>query len=383
MRLRSALLGASFLTLPVAAAAQPVTGPYIGAGVGPNIHVEEGVKNLSLGTGALGGVSTSANAQFNVGFAGEGSFGYGFGNGLRLELEGDFITNHSNGFTNTTRGFASGGGTELQYGFMANALYDFVDVVPVVQPYVGVGLGMQWVNWNSFRAYNTNTVTVGTTSVFPGGLNVTSGNNGMGVFAYQLILGVALPIQSVPGLALTADYRFMGTAGNRSTDAVYRATTSTGAFVSGGGKVQFGPTYDNMFLFGVRYNFGQAPPPPSPVTAPAPMVQSARSYLVFFDWDKATLTDRAQQIIRDAADNSTHVQYTRIDVNGYTDTSGTPQYNMELSIRRAEAVKNELIKDGVPSTTITTRGFGETHLLVPTGSGVREPQNRRVEIVIH
>ena len=49
----------------------------------------------------------------------------------------------------------------------------------------------------------------------------------------------------------------------------------------------------------------------------------ARSYLVFFDWDKATLTDRARQIIKEAADNSTHVQYTRIEVNGYTDTSGT------------------------------------------------------------
>ena len=64
---------------------------------------------------------------------------------------------------------------------------------------------------------------------------------------------------------------------------------------------------------------------------------------MFFDWDKATLTDRARQIIREAADNSTHVQYTRIEVNGYTDTSGTPQYNMGLSIRRAGAVKAELI----------------------------------------
>lgn len=112
--------------------------------------------------------------------------------------------------------------------------------------------------------------------------------------------------------------------------------------------------------------------------APAP----ARSFLVFFDWDRATLTDRARQIVKEAADNSTHVQYTRIEVNGYTDTSGTPQYNMGLSIRRADAVKGELVRDGVPAASIGTQGFGETHLLVPTGAGVREPQNRRVEIVI-
>jgi outer membrane autotransporter protein len=79
---------------------------------------------------------------------------------------------------------------------------------------------------------------------------------------------------------------------------------------------------------GLRWTFGQPPPPPSP--APVPVVTPARSYLVFFDWDKATLTDRARQIIREAADNSTRVQYTRIEVNGYTDTSGTAQYNMGL-----------------------------------------------------
>ena len=63
------------------------------------------------------------------------------------------------------------------------------------------------------------------------------------------------------------------------------------------------------------------PPAPAPMAAPAPA--PARSYLVFFDWDKATLTDRARQIVKQAANNSTHVQYTRIEVNGYTDTSGT------------------------------------------------------------
>jgi OOP family OmpA-OmpF porin len=103
---------------------------------------------------------------------------------------------------------------------------------------------------------------------------------------------------------------------------------------------------------------------------------------VFFDWDKATLTDRARQIVSEAAANSTKVQYTSLEVNGYTDTSGTPKYNQGLSIRRAQAVAAELVKDGVPKSAIAIQGFGETHLLVPTGPGVREPQNRRVEIII-
>jgi OmpA-OmpF porin, OOP family len=103
---------------------------------------------------------------------------------------------------------------------------------------------------------------------------------------------------------------------------------------------------------------------------------------VFFDWDKATLTDRARQIISEAAENSTRVAYTRIEVNGYTDTSGTPRYNQGLSVRRAQAVAGELVRDGVPSAAISIRGFGQTRPLVPTGPGVREPQNRRVEIVV-
>jgi OmpA-OmpF porin, OOP family len=69
-------------------------------------------------------------------------------------------------------------------------------------------------------------------------------------------------------------------------------------------------------------------------------------------------------------------------VNGYTDTSGTARYNQGLSVRRAQAIAAELVRNGVPATAISIRGFGETNLLVPTGPGVREPQNRRVEIVI-
>jgi outer membrane protein OmpA-like peptidoglycan-associated protein len=110
--------------------------------------------------------------------------------------------------------------------------------------------------------------------------------------------------------------------------------------------------------------------------------QQARSFLVFFDWDKATLTERARQIIREAATTSTQVQTTRIEVNGYTDTSGTPKYNQGLSVRRADAVAAELVKDGVPKAEISIHGYGETRLLVQTGPGVREPQNRRVEIIL-
>ena len=104
---------------------------------------------------------------------------------------------------------------------------------------------------------------------------------------------------------------------------------------------------------------------------------------MFFDWDKYNLTPRATQIIAQAASDSKTQSVTTIDVNGYTDTSGTPAYNQKLSIRRAKAVAAQLVVDGVPASEITAQGFGDTNLLVPTGPGVREPQNRRVEIIMH
>jgi len=140
---------------------------------------------------------------------------------------------------------------------------------------------------------------------------------------------------------------------------------------------------DHAILIGLRYSFGQPPAPaPAIATMPAPAATPARLYLVFFDWDRATLTDRARQVVADAAAAFTKVATTRIEANGYTDTSGTPKYNQGPSMRRAEAVAAELVKDGVPKAAISIQGFGETHLLVSTGPGVREPQNRRVEIII-
>jgi outer membrane protein OmpA-like peptidoglycan-associated protein len=140
-------------------------------------------------------------------------------------------------------------------------------------------------------------------------------------------------------------------------------------------------------MLGFRYALFQPAPPPPPPPAPAPAAvpapEAARTYLVFFDWDRADLSERARQIIATAAQASTHVQTTRIEVNGYTDLSGTAAYNQRLSVRRAQSVEAELVRDGVAEGEISIHGYGESNPLVPTAKGVREPQNRRVEIILH
>jgi len=119
-----------------------------------------------------------------------------------------------------------------------------------------------------------------------------------------------------------------------------------------------------------------------PVPMPMPMATmpaAPSSYRVLFNWDRADLTDQGRQIIREAAAVSGN---SRIEVDGHTDTSGPQRYNLVLSMRRARAVATELVRDGVPLAAINIQGYGEAQPLVPTGDGVREPLNRRVEIIL-
>ena len=361
MRIRVALLAASLLASPVAARAQPFQGLYIGAGAGYNFLQNVDVRpSPALRTPGLEFTGSS-------GFAGVGSAGYGFGNGVRIELEGDYRQTSPRHLTGTIFPTALSGDLR-NYAVMANAMFDMDIGVPWLYPYLGVGAGYAWTNLDQIAASGTN---------YPFGLRA---NQTEGAFAYQVIAGLSFPIPNVPGLSVTTEYRFFETL----SPEAFRATTLQGAPpVAGAGNLDLRNQYNQSLLLGVRYAFNVAPPPaPAVAAAAAPAPAPSRSYLIFFDWDRADLTDRGRQIIREAAENSTHVQYTRIEVNGYTDTSGSAEYNQRLSVRRAQAVTAELVHDGVPRDAISVQGFGETHLLVPTGKGVREPQNRRVEIII-
>jgi outer membrane protein OmpA-like peptidoglycan-associated protein len=356
-----------------ALAQQPValSGLYVGLGAGPNWlqneHINSTVITQGLSTPLAVNRGATSALDANVGFTTVLSVGYALPGGVRFELEGDYRRNSLQSFSNVP--FATNTtGTEQKYGFMINALYDVSQYIPVpwVQPYVGAGVGY---SWNQLNSVHINGAATGFPAVATGGTK--------GAFAYQAIVGAAYPIVSVRGLALTMEYRFFG-VNSRNYDITAVTANNTTPLR---GSSQAGMDFNHSLMIGLRYNF--LPPPPPPPPAPViPAAAPTRTYMVFFDWDRADLTDRARQIISEAATNSTKVQHTRIEVNGYTDTSGTPKYNMALSIRRAKTVQAELIKDGVAANDITIQGLGDTNLLVPTGPGVREPQNRRVEIIL-
>ena len=326
MKYRNIVVAASLALLPLTAQAQPVSGMYVGAGLGVNQLLDTHYKNIP-----------GSNLSSNIGFAGVASVGYGFGNGFRTELEANYRGQHS-------RLNPGGiGKTTSSYGPMLNVLYDF-NIGGGASPYVGLGAGAQWTRVS----------------------NSTWG--GAPALAGQAILGVAVPL-GTPGLSLTAEARAL----RDFSDA----------------RVQGGRLREPMNvsgLIGLRYAFG-APPAPVSVAAPAPVQQAskaedARTYLLFFDWDKSDLTGRAREIIADAAGASQRLAVTRLEVAGHADTSGTPGYNQALSMRRAQTVAVELQRLGVKKEAISISAFGDTKPLVQTAAGVREPQNRRVEIVL-
>lgn len=347
---RKVLLAASMMAplglLGGHAVAQPVTGLYIGAGGGGNFLQQETTSTLST-FGAQRSYFRNKTA-FDAGYVGLANVGYGFGNGLRVEAEGNFRRNVVKSFGSNIY--------EQKYGGMLNVLFDLDVGSPYIYPYIGGGAGYARVQQHF------------------GGPTRTDGS-----FAYQAIAGLSFPIPPVVGLSLTAEYRFYALAGDR-----FNVNTSGG---SGAGAFSFKSSttdnYNHSLLLGLRYAFNVAPPPVAAPAVPAvPQALAARTYLVFFDWDRSDLTDRARQIIAEAAQAATRVQVTRIEVSGHTDTTGTARYNQGLSVRRAQTVAAELVRLGVPPASISTQGYGFTKPLVSTGPGVREPQNRRVEIVL-
>ncbi len=321
MSKKALLAAAAILALPAAANAQSMFSPS--GPVYPGVYI-----------GAEGGLNWLLNNNsytMNTGWAVGGKVGYDFV-GPRVEIEGLYHNNTGSGVVAFPNGgFANVNGRIEQVSLMGNVLYDFFPGATIT-PYIGAGAGVAFVD---------STIQ---------GCSLCSTQ-----FAYQGILGIGY--NATPALRISLEGRYYG-------------TTNPGAY-----------TNNNILaLMSVSYKFGQpdvAPPPPPPPAAVTPP-----SFMVFFDWDRANLSQQALTTVQQAADAFKAKGSARITATGHTDTSGPESYNMALSLRRANAVKDALVRDGVPAQAISVIGRGESQLLVPTGDNVREPQNRRVEIVV-
>jgi OmpA-OmpF porin, OOP family len=313
-------------------------GPYVGAGLGLNIQEDNKFP--------VGGGSTSS---YDPGPVGVASFGYAFGNSLRLEIEPGYRYNSVSSITGS-----AGGGRSQIFSTMGNVLWDFENITTPVLPLTPhVGLGVGWAHvWEQEGPHS--------------GFTVKGQND---AFAYQVIAGAEYAF--TPSLKIGLDYRYFS-----AQDTFFRVGPTPTA------RTKVGDFDDHSILFTVRYSFGSPAPAaqvPPAQPAPAPAV-AARNYTVYFDFDRSDITPDAKPILQRAASDAKAGNTTRIAVTGHTDRAGPDSYNQKLSVRRAAAVKAELIKDGVPANEIVTVGKGESDPAVPTPDGVREPRNRRVVI---
>ena len=115
-------------------------------------------------------------------------------------------------------------------------------------------------------------------------------------------------------------------------------------------------------------------------TAAVPQRTEPGRYWVFFAWNRADLPPDGRKVVEEAAQSFLRTGSARISLVGSADRTGSPAYNEKLSARRADAVRAELVRLGVPADAITVRAEGEDAPLVATAAGVREPLNRYVAI---
>lgn len=343
------LLAGLVVALALPAVAQAGTpGFYVGAAVGANLAPDA---KAADGT-------NSANVLYDPGGAGFVNLGYAFSNGLRTELEGGYRSNTVDRVRRNSFPTVGNDGETKTWSLMTNLLYDVGTGTPFT-PYVGGGIG---VGSTTARLANSNF-----------GTAVYDGSDTQ--FAFQGIVGAAYGLTQ--NLSLTADYRYMATTNPTINADAAPVTLDTG---------------NHTITAGVRWSFGgqSAPTTELPVSqpsyvaeAPPPAPVVPTDYLVFFDWNQTSITRDARQIISDAASAAGRRKPVTIEVTGHTDTSGTLRYNQALSERRAEAVKNELVMRGVDPKRIHTVGKADNDLMVNTPKGVREPSNRRAQIVLH
>ncbi len=296
--------------------------------------------------------------DYDTGGVADLAIGHSFPSGLRLELDYSYRQDSAKSVAGV-----SANGTASVNSILANIEYAF-PIGGFVTPYVGAGAGYGWMHYDDLVPFAGS------------GINDTSGG-----FAYQLIAGVEHRIDR--NLSASLSYRYFSMP---DTDF----TTASGAGVSG-------DYSSHAILIGLRYTFGGPPehqmaaaPAPAPMPAPPPQAAPApepapapapRKFLVFFGWNQSTLTADARNVLASAAQAAHTGDVVRIELTGHADRSGPAGYNMRLSQRRADATRAELVRDGIPASQIATFAKGESDPLVPTADGVREPQNRRVEIV--
>jgi OOP family OmpA-OmpF porin len=326
----------------------------------------------------VGTAKDAATAHHKAGWDADAVVGYDFGP-FRAEAEVGYrqasVTRLTSTVTQPIRtaagaaanaapgDYSYAGGRSSALSFMVNGLLDFGEDTGV-QGFVGGGVGVARVKNNY-------------------GLNIYGDalDDSDTVFAWQAIAGIRAPLSD--SIDVSLKYRFFNADNVKLTDVSGRSLETR--FRS------------HSIMGGLIFNFGAPAPAPTPVPTPEPtptptwtptpeptptptVVCTPGPYIVFFDWDKSDITPEAASILDNAISNYQNCGNAQVMLAGHADRSGAASYNVGLSQRRADSVKAYMTARGIGAGVISTEAFGESKPRVETADGVRELQNRRVEV---
>lgn len=318
---------------------------YLSVEGGPMI-VED--MNLDIGT-----INNGVSIDYDTGYDFGGAVGYDFG-GFRAEVEvgyreagADSLIASAARIPSTASAVADFAGTTDVNGsasalsFMLNGMLDF-GADDGLQGYVGGGVGVARVDVEN---------------VFAAPTWLNDSDTGL---AWQGIAGVRAPLSDTVDVGLR--YRFFNVDDVNLVDRLGRDVNTR---------------FRSHSLMGtLTFNFGEPAAPPPPPVAQC----NSGPYIVFFDWDRDNITADAAATLDNAISAYANCNNTAVMIAGHADRSGSARYNVGLSQRRANNVRAYMAARGIPDGAMTTRAFGEEQNRVPTPDGVRNDQNRRVEI---
>lgn len=427
----------ALMAAPTIASAQD-SGVYIKGQAGYGVFNDsEVVPSGSRFNGIQGDINGEGNLAWGLGV------GYDFGNGWRVELDGNQLFNDMG----TLSGLPATQAKLRSTGFMLNALHDFEDFGRW-EPYIGVGVGVadNSVSMGVQDFLNdTGTVLVQhpacvANPVAPTIARACVIDSSDITFAWNLIAGLGYNITDNLTWDTTYKYTDLGSVDVGGTYIQANVPGVGGLFNSLNATVE--DVTSHTILTGFRYRFGKATPPPPPPPPPTftcddgtvvtnldlcpvptftcwdgatevtdldmcppepvrlvcpdnvtivsdlaacPPVnlceEQFRQELIYYEFDVGQSAETRNTINR-ILDIGQFCSISSVRVVGHTDTSGSAAYNQGLSERRASDAREELIRQGVSENRIFSEGKGETEPFVQTGDGVREQLNRRTEVLI-
>ena len=152
----------------------------------------------------------------------------------------------------------------------------------------------------------------------------------------------------------------------------------------GGGRRPVSVSRRSVLVVGIGALFGGAASADAAAQGKSP--GEPEQFVIYFDFGSAKLSSVARPVISDAADAVRRTvdkgNFSHVKVIGYADTVGSTEGQDRLSARRAYAVRDELVRNGIDPSVIKTEGRGKLEPEVLTGDQVKNPRNRRARIVI-